>query len=185
MSTNKRKERLTVDYNTFYEGNSNVILKAQYFNKNYEFDNRESLSITVTNKNTDEVKEFPLVLKNNNYQVDLRSLMPSDYSFTVETVTDRLKKSGEFKILEYNIEEQFLNADLNKLRTLATNSQGRVYFPDSGQKLINDLLSDNRFPTIEKSTKNTVPLIDWKYLLGLIALSLASEWFIRKYNGLI
>lgn len=185
LSTNKRKERLTVDYNTFYEGNSNVILKAQYFNKNYEFDNRESLSITITNKNTDEVKEFPLVLKNNNYQVDLRSLTPSDYSFTVVTETDRLKKSGDFKILEYNIEEQFLNADVAKLKALATNSNGQVYFPNETEKLFNDLLKDNRFPTIEKSTKNTVPLIDWKYLLGLIALSLASEWFIRKYNGLI
>jgi hypothetical protein len=30
-----------------------------------------------------------------------------------------------------------------------------------------------------------VPLIDWKYLLAIIALALAAEWFIRKYNGLI
>ena len=51
--------------------------------------------------------------------------------------------------------------------------------------MINDLLSDSRFATIQKSSKKIVPLIDWKYLLALIALSLATEWFIRKYNGLI
>ncbi|MFT5679087.1 MAG: hypothetical protein ACI9FY_001636, partial [Patiriisocius sp.] len=47
------------------------------------------------------------------------------------------------------------------------------------------LVSDARFATIQKSEQKTVPLIDWKYLLGLIALTLALEWFIRKYNGLI
>ena len=29
------------------------------------------------------------------------------------------------------------------------------------------------------------PLIEWRYLLGLIILSLSIEWFLRKYNGLI
>jgi len=28
-------------------------------------------------------------------------------------------------------------------------------------------------------------LIDWVWLLVLIAISLAAEWFIRKYNGLL
>lgn len=185
LSTKKRKERLSVDYSSFYEGNTNVIIKAQYFNKNYEFDNRESLTIKVSNKETNEIREFPFVLKNNYYQVDLSSLFPADYSFVVETATDNLSRSGEFKILEYNIEEQFLNANVNKMKALATISGGQAYFPSEKQELIDNLINDNRFVTIEKSTKNTVPLIDWKYLLGLIALSLASEWFIRKYNGLI
>lgn len=185
LSTNKRKERLTVDYNSFYEGSSNVIIKAQYFNKNYEFDNRESLTITVTNDNTKEVRDFPFVLRNNNYQVDLSSLIPSDYSFSVKTESDKLSKSGKFKILEYNIEQQFLNANVSKMSALASNSKGHAYFPHEKLELINYLLEDNRFVTIEKSTKNTVPLIDWKYLLALIVICLTSEWFIRKYNGLI
>jgi hypothetical protein len=27
--------------------------------------------------------------------------------------------------------------------------------------------------------------VDWVWLLVLLALSLAAEWFIRKYNGLL
>lgn len=185
LSTNKRIERLSLEYKAFYEGSSNVILKAQYFNKNYEFDNRESLSIRTTDDITKDVKDFPFVLKNNNYQVDLSSLPPSDYSFTVFTESDNLSKSGKFKILEYNIEQQFLNADVEKMKALASNSQGKLFFPNEIQELINNLLIDNRYVTIEKSTKNTVPLIDWKYLLALIAICLTIEWFIRKYNGLI
>jgi len=29
-----------------------------------------------------------------------------------------------------------------------------------------------------------ISLIDWKWLLGLIVLSLGLEWSIRKYRGL-
>ncbi len=185
LSSNKRKERLTVDYNAFYEGSSNVVIKAQYFNKNYEFDNRESLSIDIIDENTKEAKTFPFVLKNNNYQLDLSSLPASDYSFKVKAEPSNLSRSGKFRILEYNIEQQFLNANAEKLQTLAANSQGEAYYPEETEKLMTDLLNDNRFVTIEKSSKNTVPLIDWKYLLALIAICLTSEWFIRKYNGLI
>lgn len=185
LASSKRKDRLNLDYESFYEGNSNVIIKAQYFNKNYEFDNRETLSITVKDKLSNEVKEFPFVLKNTNFQVDLSSLPASDYSFTVKATNDDVSKSGNFKILEYNIEQQFLNADVTKLQTLATNHSGTSYFINHTENLVDNLISDTRFATIEKSTKNIVPLIDFKFLLALIALCLALEWFIRKYNGLI
>ena len=71
------------------------------------------------------------------------------------------------------------------MKTTASNTNGAMYFPDNMTQLIDDLIEDTRFVVIEKSTKNTVSLINWKYLLALIALCLASEWFIRKYNGLI
>jgi hypothetical protein len=68
---------------------------------------------------------------------------------------------------------------------LATNSNGKAYFVEDTKSLIDELLNDERFVTIQKSSKNVVPLIDWKFLLAIIALSLSAEWFIRKYNGLI
>ncbi|MEZ4781536.1 MAG: hypothetical protein R2816_08260 [Flavobacteriaceae bacterium] len=68
---------------------------------------------------------------------------------------------------------------------MATNSEGSSYFIANTDDLISDLLNDSRYATIQKSTKNIVPLIDFKILLALIALSLSIEWFLRKYNGLI
>jgi hypothetical protein len=78
-----------------------------------------------------------------------------------------------------------LNADVIKLQRLAENSEGSSYFATNTDSLIPQLIEDKRFAIIQKSTKKVVPLIDWKYLLALIALSLAGEWFLRKYNGLI
>ena len=185
LSTNKRRTRLNVNYESFYNGNDNVRITSQFFNKNYEFEDNANLNITLKNKETDDVKSFPFVLKNTSYEIDLSGLEAGDYSFTVKVNNENISKSGELKILDYNVEQQFLNANVTKLQTLATHSEGTSYFIDNTSALANDLINDSRFATIQKSTKKVVPLIDWKYLLGLIALSLAAEWFIRKYNGLI
>ena len=185
LASNKQKSRLNLDYESFYSGSRNIMIKAEFFDKNYVFDTRETLNITVTDKISKEKKTFPLILKNNNYQVDLSSLPPSEYSFTVRATNENMSKSGGFQILEYNVEQQFLNANVTKLQQLATNSSGSSYFIVDTENVINELLNDNRFTPIQKSSKNTIPLIDWKYLLAIIALSLGLEWFLRKYNGLI
>ncbi|TBN06560.1 VWA domain-containing protein [Hyunsoonleella flava] len=185
LASNKRKSRLTVEYESFYTGSSNIILKAQIFDKNYEFDARQSLDLILENIVSKEKQVLPFVLKNNNYQVDLSGLNPSKYNFTVRSKGENISKSGSFEVLEYNIEQQFLNADVTKLQQLATNTNGKAYFSNAVDALISDLLSNESYKTIQKSNKNTIPLIDWKFLLGIILLSLSAEWFLRKYNGLI
>ena len=185
LASNKQKNRITLDYESVYEGNSNVIIKAQYFNKNFEFNSNESLTITVKDKANEESNSFPLILNGNYYQVDLSSLPASEFDFTVKANSENISKSGSFKILDYNIEQQFLNADYIKLQQVANNSNGKDFFATNSNEIINELLDDQRYIPIQKSIKNVVPLIDWKYLLAIIVLCLSAEWFIRKYNGLI
>lgn len=185
LSSTKKRNRLNVDYESFYNGNGNIIISAQYFNKNYEFDSKASINIITKNTETEAETILPFVLKNNNYQVDLSGFIPGAYSFTIRANNGELSQSGSFQILDYNVEQQFLNANVTKLHQVATNSSGSSYFIADTSNLISDLVNDSRYTTIQKSTKNIVPLIDFNYLLILIALSLASEWFLRKYNGLI
>ena len=185
LASNQRKNRLTVDYNSFYNGSDNIVISAQYFNKNYEFDATENLNISLNNKETNQKISRPLILKNNSYQVNLNGLDAGDYSITVSSTTDKLSSSGNFKIIPFNIEQQFLNANVTKLQQVATNSKGQAYFIDNTSTLADSLLSDNRYQPILKTNKRVVPLINWYYLLFFIALCLALEWFIRKYKGLI
>ena len=185
LSSNKAKERLSLNYESFYNGTNGVIFSAEFFDKNYAFDARESLEIEVKDSITQTVKTFPFILKNKIYQVDLSSLLPNDYHFVVRAKNENISKSGTFKILDYNVEQQFLNAHVTKLQQLATHSSGISYFISNTDSLVNDILNDNRYQSIQKTHKNIIPLIDWKYLLFLIATSLSLEWFIRKYNGLI
>jgi hypothetical protein len=183
LASNKRRSRLEVSNETFYYNNNPIKVSAQYFDKNYVFDARASLSITVVNQETRLRSVFPMLLKNNFYEVNLNSLEAGAYNFTVSVEDEAVARSDNFTILDFNVEQQFLNADVTKLTRLATNSNGKVFFSTQHQNLLTSLIENEKYKAIQKSEQKVVPLIDWKYLLGIIVLALAAEWFIRKYNG--
>lgn len=183
-ASNKKKSRLNLDYESFYYGNGDVTLYAQYFDKNYSFDSRAQLSIRVQNKETKEVVNIPLLLKRNTYQVAMNNLAPGDYTFTVTVKDQGLSQSGSFTIVPFEIEQQFLNANIKALQEVAINTEASLFTVNQIETLINQLVTDNRYKPIQKSTENIVPLVEWKWLLALLALLLAIEWFMRKYNGL-
>lgn len=183
-ASNKRKSRLNLDYDSFYYGNGSVKLYAQYFDKNYVFDTRAALTIKVTNKETEEVYDAPFLLQRNAYEIDLSNLTPGDYSFTVTVQNQGLARSGNFTIVPFEVEQQFLNANVAALSQVATNTDGKRYTISTIDPLITSLLNDTRYRPVQKSTENVVPLIDWKWLLAILALLLGIEWFMRKYNGL-
>jgi hypothetical protein len=185
LASNKRRSRLEVSSETFYYNNNPIKISAQYFDKNYVFDNRASLNILVKNTETEKQTVFPMLLRNNYYEVDLNSLSAGEYNYTVSVANEAVSSSGNFTILDFNVEQQFLNADVPKLRRVAQNTNGKAFFATQGDLLINALVENTNFQNIEKSELKVVPLVDWKYLLALIVLALAAEWFIRKYNGLI
>lgn len=185
LASNKRRSRLEVASETFYYNNNPIKISAQYFDKNYVFDARAALNITVSNKETNKQTTFPMLLRNNYFEVDLNSLPAGEYSYTVSADNEAVSSSGNFTILDFNVEQQFLNADVAKLQRVADKTNGNAYFATQADALIQSLLSDENFQNIERSEQKVVPLIDWKYLLAIIVLALASEWFIRKYNGLV
>ncbi|MFT5436123.1 MAG: hypothetical protein ACI840_000766 [Ulvibacter sp.] len=185
LASNKRRSRLEVTNETFYYNNNTIKVSAQYFDQNFVFDSRASLIITVTNSETKDKVDLPMLLKNNFYEIDLNSLPAGEYSYSVAVSDQTVARSGSFTILDFNVEQQFLNAEVTKLRRLATNTDGKVFFITETEAMIDALMTDNRYQQIQKRAQKVVPLIDWKYLLGLIILLLTAEWFIRKYNGLI
>ena len=68
---------------------------------------------------------------------------------------------------------------------MANNTNGKVYYPNQIENLIKSLLENENYIPTQKETIKKSPLIDWIWLLILVVLSLATEWFVRKYNGLL
>ena len=185
ISTTQKKDRLNVDAESFYYGNGSIRIQATYFTKNYEFDPRGELILTVRNKATKEVKTYPFLLKKSNYEVRLDGIEAGTYTYSVAVKGTKLSQSGSFEIIDFDVEKQFLNADMKRLRTLASTTGGQTHTIMQIDQLIQKLQADENYLPLQKNQEKLQPLIDWKILLGIILLLLSVEWLMRKYNGLI
>lgn len=183
-SDNKRKS-LVVTHENFYNSGENIEISAQYFNKNYEFDQNARLSISVKNKLTHQSKTYDLLKSHNYYKVNLSGLEAGEYDFSVKELSSNTAYSGSFEIIDFDIEKQHTNADWQKLSLLAQNTNGKTYFSDQTDDLIENLLQNEKYKPIEKQQTKKLPLIDFWTLLCLIVALFGLEWFIRKYNGLL
>jgi hypothetical protein len=185
LASSTARKNLIVTHENFYNSGDAIEISAQYFNRNYEFDEKARLTITAVNKETKQTKSYDLLKSGNTYKVSLDGLTAGTYNFKVKEMSSNASYSGQFDVLDFDIEKQFVNPDVARLSQLANQTNGQIYLPNQVDDLIQSLLTNENYKTIEKETIKKTPIIDWVWLLVLIALSLAAEWFIRKYNGLL
>ena len=185
LASNASKKSLVVNHDGFYNSGDAIEISAQYFNKNYEFDDKANLNITVVNRKTKAKKSYDLLKSNTDFKVNLDGLEVGKYDFVVKELNSNSVYNGYFEILDFDIEKQFVNPDLVKLTQLANQTKGQLLFPDKIDLLIKSLLENEEYKSVQKSIIKKIPLIDWVWLLIILVLSLASEWFLRKYNGML
>jgi len=185
LISNDAKKALVVNHESFYNSGEALEITAQYFNKNYEFDEKARLTISVENKKTKQRKQYDLLKTNNAFKVNLDGLAAGQYQFTVKELNSNSVYNGYFEVLDFDIEKQFVNPDLEQLKQLANQTQAAVFMPNQVDVLIEKLLDNQQYKAIQKSNLTKTPLIDWVALLIFIAVLLSLEWFIRKYNGML
>jgi hypothetical protein len=184
LNSNASKKNLNVIYEPFYNSSESIEISAEFFNKNYEFDDKAQLTIQVVNSKTKAIKKYDLLKSNSNYKVNLDGLLPGNYSFKIIEKNTNSSFSGSFEILNFDLEKQFVNPDQTRLEQLASNTNGTVYYPNQIDSLVEVLLNNENYIPIQKETILKSPLIDWKWVLLFLISALGIEWFIRKYNGL-
>ena len=185
LAINSAKKSLLVQHESFYNSGETIEIFAQYFNKSYELEENATLSIYLTNKATKTTKNYNFSKANNGYQAIFDGLTPGNYTFQVKETTSNASYNGTFEVLDFDVEKQFVNPDFSKLQQLANQNNGEIIFPNQIEKLIQKLLQENTYLPVEKTIIKNLPLIDFLFLLIIIVVSLSTEWFIRKYNGLL
>lgn len=185
LSTQKKSKRLLVTHDPIFDGSNAIEIFAQFFDENFQVNSNAQLEIEVNTSQLNQPLLFPLSLNGNTYNVDLSSLKPGNYNYKLRTTDQLISTTGQFEILDFNIEAQFLNANYNALNELAEQTGGRIFLENQHNEFITQLIKNPNYKSIQKINKKAVPLIDYKWLLLLLILSLATEWFVRKYNGLI
>ena len=182
MADSNSKSRLSVDYEPVYSSPQTAKIKATIFDESYVFDSNAQLVIQLSGAKNISI---PFLLKSDYFEADLSSLPTGQYQFNLKDKKSGLAQKGAFKIIDFNIENQQINANSTKLERFAKNQGTTLYYPNQITSLLDYLKQDDSFIPIQKSTKTEESLIEFWVLLLVIALSFATEWFIRKYNGLI
>lgn len=185
LASDNQRKSLVVNHESFYNSGEAIAITAQFFNKNYEFDERARLSITVTNRQNKQSKRYDLLKTTNAFKVNLDGLAAGQYNFTVRELGSNTAYNGYFEILDFDIEKQLVNPDVAKLNQLAVQTSAKAFMPDQIDSLVKRLLDNQDYKAIEKAIVRKIPLIDSVLMLILIAISLATEWFVRKYNGML
>jgi len=185
ISTKKKRNRLEVNAENQYPANTVINIAALYTDKNYQFDARASLEVTITNKKTKKITKLPFSLINNSYQIAIENLSSGVYSFKVDVLGQDITKYGSFKIFDYQVEQQFTHSNIDKLSKLARKAGGKLYYKNEVESLIKQLLKNKAYYTVQKPSVKEQNLIDWKWILFFIISLSTAEWFIRKYFGMI
>ena len=145
LASNDSKKSLVVNHESFYNSGEAIEILASYFNKNYEFDEKARLTISVTNIKTKQTKNYDLLKANNSFKVNLDGLSAGGYNFSVKELNSKTTYTGHFEILDFDIEKQFVNPDVEKLSQLATQTQGKVYYQTQVDALIKSLLENENY----------------------------------------
>ncbi|MFN3639676.1 MAG: hypothetical protein ACK4UK_02055, partial [Flavobacterium sp.] len=185
LGTSTARKSLVVQHESFYNSGDVLEITAQFFNKNYEFDENARLTLALQNKETKATKNYDLLKGSNSYKVNFDGLSPGTYTFQVKELNTNTNYSGTFEVLDFDIEKQFVNPDFNRLQQLSLQNNGSVFMPNQLESLIKNLIEDNQYVSIQKERVQKSPLIDWIWLLIIVVIVFATEWFMRKYHGLL
>ena len=185
IASNKKRERLSLRYENSYSSGNPVVIDAFYVDKNYQFDPRATLQLQITNSQTKISQQHLFSLRNNTFETIIDELQPGTYDFVVRVENQSIRKTGRFVVEEFQIEQQYTKANTKHLNQLANRTQGKSYFIDKKEQLVQDLLIDNRYVIRQKVEIKNESLIEWEYVLTLILFVFGVEWFVRKYYGMI
>jgi len=177
--SNKKKD-MELSYDPVYRANDLIKIKV----KNYDGNLNPDLNSNLVFMFKDAAEEIPFYVKGNLYETQLPALKEGEYQFEVINRDSDKRKKGSFVVAPFTMEQEKTGADEHSLKQLADHSKGKLFYQDQFQELKRFLIENPGFRPVEKENTKMISLIDWKWLLGLIVLSLSLEWLIRKYRGL-
>ena len=206
LLTDKDKE-LTINHKDSYINNENIKLTAELRNPSMELVNDPDLHITITQKNTDtdaihrvsnsrdamnristttSSYDFVFSKGDNNYNLNIGMLPEGIYNYNAHTSFGGVdyNASGTFTVEALGVEAQDLTADIERMRSLATQTGGKHYYITDIQDIINDLKNDERITSVSHEEIRYAELINMKWLFFSILALITIEWLLRKIFGI-
>ena len=176
------KSRLRVFHDKKIIEGKNLIFKAEYYNENYELNNKKELSQKIINEKGEEFN-FVYSKIQNSYTLDLGKLQSGTYTYHLIYSDNILSKKGSFTIVPKQLEGITTRANHQILYQLSTESNALMFTEFNTQNIVNKLTESPLNKIVLHSTDKTTSAINKSWILIILLSLLSVEWFARKYNG--
>ncbi len=184
MALKVNKDKFVVDVDKIIDENESVIFDAEVYNQSYELINNEDVNLDIIDS-AGNVYSYIFDKSNQKYTLDVGSFPIGDYSYSANTKIDNevTVKKGNFSVMSVNIEAQNIIADHTLLNQLSEQNNGKFYYPQQLDSLLNEIENNNNIVSISYSEKKLTDVLNFKFLFFLIVGLLSLEWFFRKFFG--
>lgn len=179
LLTEKNKE-LIINHKESYLSTENISISAELRNPSRELINEPDLHISINN-----AYDYVFSKGDNNYNLNIGMLPEGIYNYRAHTSFGGVEynASGTFTVESLGVEAQDLTADIERMRSLATQTGGHHYYVTDIQKVINDLENDERITSIAREETRYDDLINIKWLFFSVLGIITIEWVLRKMFG--
>jgi hypothetical protein len=168
-----------------YKSGEKINFSAKIFDQNYQKIKDASVLLKIKGEALADSEMLSLSLDQmGDYTGTLRSLPTGKYLFEGEVLLDETKigkKTGEFTVEEYSLEDAELGTDFDLLRKMSEVSGGKFYEKDQ----IGNLVTDLELPEKQEERTKEIQLWNHPILLILFIGCMSAEWAIRKRAQLL
>lgn len=183
VKEDKRKFRVSLAKNIFDE-NEPVVFDAELYNNSFELINEPDARLVLINQ---KGKEFNFTFNKSGraYSLNAGILPVGEYRFraSVNNGGENLSFEGQFSVRPIQLELFETTADHGILATLAKESGGRLLYRQDLEGFSEMIRGLNSAKPVIYQTVRTRPLINLKWLFGILIGLLSLEWFLRRYFG--
>ncbi len=183
VKQDKKQFKTHISKNIFTT-NETIAFDAELYNDNYELITANDVSLVIVDAKSTRYN-FTLNKNEKNYTLDIGTLPEGDYIYETKTSYNgkQFAETGKFKVIGVDIENSNTVADFNLMQQLAKQNNGKFLYHNQVAELANLIPKDANIKNTIKTQIENEPLINWKWLFGILIALLATEWFVRKRNG--
>ena len=178
------KSKFRIYYKKQVAEHTNILFDANLYNESYELINNKEIALEIKNE-SGEVFDFQFSKVNQGYFLDIGILENGHYSFVAKVVGSSVVKSGVFDVKKLQLEQMNLVANHGLLFKISELSNGKLFYRNEIDLLSEELNKSSKNQKLIHSKEKLTSLINIPLILLSLLLLISTEWFVRKYNGLI
>lgn len=176
--------RLRINLPSIASSDVDFVLQASFYNESYEPITDPTINLTLSKPNGESF-EYTFLPLENEYSLNLGKLPAGRYNWKAQTTYNgkAFDKEGSFAIKDLELEKQNTKANHQLLLQIAANNNGDFRMLPAYQDVLDEIMSNDDIVPVAYESSTFHKLIDYWWLLLIIALVFSGEWFIRRYSG--